>query len=923
MKRSVLTLLAALTLACSDDTMNLDPTACENNDGCPADQWCNGGSCEPGTGNACTTDEECKPGETCDIVRDCGATRCSGNTCVPQSCTSHDQCWPDDGFVCRDGTCQPPEACDDTGNCLDDLFCNGDNLCVPPDGTCTDDEGCPGDLICVASACVTPTPCTTSDECPPSQNCIQGVCDDPCTENADCGSPAQAYLCDAASGDCFQRCLNDDQCPAGHWCDDEAAQGPGGLCILAECTTDAECDQANDEVCDGKEDGRGHCVMVVRCDQAGGCPPGFACDTATNTCEPVPACRTDRDCEGSAYCDAGYCIPADDCSAASCPTDFECIGDVCVPAVCRSNADCTVQGEVCIAGACMTPPAPDQVVEVRIITPAGVVRPATTYAFTALALDQAGRAVPGVTFEWLSSDTDVATIDADGLATGGNTEGVTEIRARVQTTGGPVTSTPVELTNLGAAPAQVHITVVRTTNGTPISGAQVELTSASGTEISTTDQRGLALFTNTATPFDVTVAHADHDYVSVMGATSTDLVVPLPAITRPDVAAGIKGTVDLSQVTTQGGLSLSLSGASMPSPLHTFDAAGLFGGDLIQVNVPMVGDIGIPAGNTVEVDLMGFQVPLKTEYYATAQPGVRAIWTFGGRIGIDGGTFGNLNNLIALLIPYFQRFEHGVVPTTTLVGIPTVVDTADFDGDGDVAETIPDWNSFPAQPMQPVVSQSLRYQLSVDNLPFVSGGNANTLVVIAGALLPGVGFVPLGLDGQTDDNGNGIVQAFVTKTAPAHGGLEAGEYAVIASAVRIDGALPGPGSVRMYVGDSIPTSVDLSDGWLDSPIDATWSGPAREVGLPALPGADLFRVAFTSPDGGWHVYGPAPAGGTLAIPPAPAGLVDRTASATVTIDAVDLEQGADPGTLFELTGGGTLGIDRVTRGFSRAIVGRQ
>lgn len=922
MKRCLLALLAAFSFACSDDTTDLDETPCENNDACPADQWCNDGTCEPGTGNECTSDEQCETGEECDIVRDCGATRCSGNTCVPRSCTSHDECWTD-GLVCRGGTCQPPESCDDTGNCLDDLFCNDDNLCVPPDGTCTDDGDCPGELICVAAACVTPTSCDTSDDCPPSQNCIQGVCDDPCTQDADCGSPAQAYLCDTASGDCFQRCLTDGQCPDGTWCDDEAAQGPGGLCIPAECTTDAECDQANDEICDGKDEGRGHCVEVVRCDQ-GDCPPGFACDTATNICEPVPACRTDRDCEGSAYCDGGYCVPADDCSTASCPTDFECIGDVCVPAVCRGNADCTVQGEVCISGSCMTPPSPDQVVEVQIVTPAGVVRPGTTYAFTALALDQAGRAVPGVTFEWLSSDPNVASIDADGLATGGNSNGVTEIRARVQTAAGPVTSTPVELTNLGPAPNTVRVTVIRSTNGTPISGADVEISGAFGTESATSDQSGVATFSATATgTIDVTVAHPSHDYVSVLGASATDLVVPLPPITRPDVAAGVKGTVDLSQVTTQGGLSMSLSGASMPSPLHTFDAAGLFGGDLIQVAVPMVGNIGIPAGNTVEVDLMGFQIPLKTEYYARAQPGMRAIWTFGGRIGVDAGTFGNLNNLLALLIPYFQRFEHGVVPSTTLVGIPTVVDTADFDGDGDTAETIPDWNNFPAQPMQPIVSQSLRYQLAVDNLPFVSGGNANTLVVIAGALLPGIGFVPLGLDGQTDENGNGIVQAFITKMAPAHGGLEAGEYAVIASAVRIDGALPGPGSVRMYVGDSVPTSVDLSDGWLDSPLDATWSGPNREVGLPVLSGADLFRIAFSSPDGAWHVYGAAPAGGgAIAIPPPPAGLVDRTSSATVTVDAVDLEQGTDPATLFDLTSGGNLGIDRVTRGFSRAIVGR-
>jgi hypothetical protein len=179
--------------------------------------------------------------------------------------------------------------------------------------------------------------------------------------------------------------------------------------------------------------------------------------------------------------------------------------------------------------------------------------------------------------------------------------------------------------------------------------------------------------------------------------------------------------------------------------------------------------------------------------------------------------------------------------------------------------------------------------------------------------------VPLGLDGQSDMGGSGIVPTFTTKMAPPHSGLEAGAYAVLASAVRIAGGLPGPGSVRMFVGDAIPAAIDLSDGWLDSPVDATWLDQSREVGLPALPGADLYRISFASPDGQWHVYTPVVAG-NFAVPAVPAGLNDRTASSTVTVDAVDLNT-LEAGTIFS---GNTSGItlDRDTRGFSRAVIGR-
>ncbi|MCB9646040.1 MAG: Ig-like domain-containing protein [Deltaproteobacteria bacterium] len=534
--------------------------------------------------------------------------------------------------------------------------------------------------------------------------------------------------------------------------------------------------------------------------------------------------------------------------------------------------------------------------------------------------------MPGVTFEWSSTSSTVATIDAAGVATGGPTAGTTQIRARVQSSIGPVDSAPVRLTNLGPPVAQqIRITVVRQDSGLPVAGAQVELHSP-GPQSGVTDADGVVVFTQTgpAQAYSVTAAHTDYDWVTVLGASTPDLRLELPALSRTDRAAGAKGTVDLGQVTTQGALSLSLSGASLASPLYGSEPAQIFGGDIFNVSVPMVGNIPVPAGNTVAVEFMGFPFTLKDTFYTRAQPGLRALWSFGGRIdlGNSGLGLGDLQNLLAALLPFYQRFEHTVDPAVPMLAVPTVADTSDVNGNGDTTELVPNWSSFPSRTLAPHQAQNLRYSLTVDNLPFVSGGNANTLVVMSGVILPGVGFVPLGLDGQSDSQGNGIVQSFVTKMAPRHGGLEAGPYGVMVSAIRLDmGGLPGPGSVRLYTSDRLPTAVDLSDGWLDSPVDATFDGGLRQASLPTLPGADLYHLSFAGPEGTWHVYAAAAAGATqVDVPAAPAGLPDRAAGAAVTVDAVDLVPGADPATLFDAAAPGGIGLDRLTRGFSRAVV---
>jgi hypothetical protein len=432
--------------------------------------------------------------------------------------------------------------------------------------------------------------------------------------------------------------------------------------------------------------------------------------------------------------------------------------------------------------------------------------------------------------------------------------------------------------------------------------------------------------------FAITAGEPNHDFVSVLGLTTDDVLIQLPPVTKASIAGGVKGTVDFTNVTGMGQLSVSLSGSSLPTPLLSFDPAALFGGDIFTVSVanPMGGGqtkVPVPSGTTIDVTFAGMTFPLKDTYYARATTGVHAAWSFGGKLDLSvltGGGAGGImgGNIIGAILPYLQRFDHGVRPVVDVVALPEVMNTANINGDGNATEMVPDYANFPAVALAPDTAQSLRYYIQVAPLPAVSGGTANSLIVVAGMLLPGIGFVPLGLDGQNTMNGSAIVPAFTTKVAPPHGGLEVGDYAVLATAVRLTpGTLPGPGSARLFVGSRLPETIDLSDGWVNSPTTAAYNGMMRTMSIPAVANAGYYRIVFANPDGGWQVYVPATDTqlSALPIPAAPMGLVDRTASGTVSVDAVQLgAQGAT--SLFDVSSGGTIALDRATKGFARAIV---
>lgn len=896
----MLTLSAAtLFLGCGDGGDSLTDggsvadagAACQNDDGCPADQYCEDASmtCMPGTGHECEMDAECGDGRVCNTaVTDCGATRCR-NVCEAAICTDHAECGT---LVCVDGLCAEAPSCAGAA-CPMGLICNDQMVCEPPTA-CADDSECTSPQICAADICQSPVTCTDNSQCFGGLVCQNGTCDDPCTMDDQCGDPT-TNTCETSTGICRQRCFDDSTCAFGFICESL-------VCLPADCSVDSEC--ANMQECLGNDVGHGRCTDVTACTMDSECPDNFTCNNMT--CVELPGCLGDRDCPAGDYCEDRHCQPAEACMAGACPAGQDCVDDRCVPGVCRGAADCPNRGEVCVAGECLAAVSPATVTQIRILTPAGTTRYGGTYGFTAVALDGNNAIVPGISFDWSSTDQAIATIDVGGLATALNQPGSTGVIASVDTGAMSIASSSVALT-VQAPTRRFLMTVTAAQSGTPLSGVTVTCNA----ETVVTDAAGLANF-DPSSPKTCTAFSANHDYMTVVGLTGTEAQFKLQPLSRSNRATGYTGTVDTAFITSP--VRLSFSGGSFASPLVSFAPANILGGDVFNFEVPIVGTVAFPSGATASAEIMGFPLDLKSTFYARTEAGTRRAWTFAG--GAELNDLG-LNNgaLLSNILPLLQTFVHGGSDgLDPLIALPFVVDSGDIDGDADITEMLPDYNAFAAKTIAPTQAQRLRYV--VEGTSAALPTNANSVILVSGIILPTVGFVPLGLDGLSEPTGP--IGRFTTAMAPAYAGLEAGEYAVLAAAVNIvPDELPEVASARLFISPTLPREVDLGAGWLAFP-NATFDGGQRALNVPATAGADVWHAQFTGANGGWSVFAPS-SSADLVLPAVPMGMDDRSQAGSIDLEAVDLSAGATLDSLFGL-GTGALDFDRNTTGFSQQRV---
>ena len=744
------------------------------------------------------------------------SSACGRDAFQRTECVTSAQCKAQ-GEICIQGECTPgpfPADMDlggdgvDTdegfGPDADTIACTNDSQCpvLPPDGAAC------AQSVCRLNRCVVIRP-----------NCTEGTRLD----------PDQCVCVPEPDGDCETRV----DCPAGYLC-------LGARC--APCTNDSQC-AANE-----------------RCGRRSGTPD--------NICLPRAQCLLDRDCQEGEVCLGGRCTDAPECSdTRPCRAGFECIDQRCFEQVCRGPEDCGAD-EVCDAGVCRTP---DQTIaSCFIATPDRLVlSPGDTLPLDAFALDAQGEGIAAI-FEWTSSDAGILGINGQ-RAVAQPTGGTVTLGAQALTTSGTLDCGTIRVINLGPPPTQGNrFLVVDAQTGSPIQGAALLVGRGMGplSRLADTDARGTSPFPSPPPRYDVTAIAPGYNLITLQGLSAKVVRIPLLKSEGTGQVAGFRGQFDFSSLTTGGDVQLGLAGASLPGGLINFNLAQLLGDPFVrEVNLPQIGNVqvALPGGLVAFGQVFGLDLDIKKDYFASTSGGATLAWGLGGRVSalsllglFQGGIGTDLGEVLTLLLPLFNRFDHGMKPAQ-LQALPRVPDTQDVDGDGDRSELIPDYASFPTLAIKPSVPQRLLTSVSVSNLPRLGPGQANASIIVGGALSQSAGYVPLGISATTDADGDGRPDTRRLTLAPPYGALVGSRYALLSVAFRTDDLSPSPTaflfpdefSVALWNGQSFPGTIAL--GTFPDASTITMA-PATGTLIIAASAGPVYRTRFVGRDRSWDIW---------------------------------------------------------------------
>lgn len=311
------------------------------------------------TVGACTTPPTTKKamGQACGCNAECATDFCVDGVCCSSACTGGCMACNVPGLS---GTCAPvpagvppvvPSQCKagPAASCGLDGTCDGNGACRSyPDGTMCSAGTCEGTQIIGAKMCR-------------AGQCLAGG-------NVICAP----YLCNAATGSCFDTCASNAQCD-GKTC---VAGSCGKKAIGALCSGASDCESGfcADGVCCNlactgaclscnQPDNRGKCSAVA----AGTLDPHRVCKReAPESCGQSGACNglggcakhgAGTTCRG-AVCSGGSLVPAGSCDGAGtciAGSPINCAPSICSTGACKipcgSDADCAAPNK-CVAGSC-------------------------------------------------------------------------------------------------------------------------------------------------------------------------------------------------------------------------------------------------------------------------------------------------------------------------------------------------------------------------------------------------------------------------------------------------------------------------------------------------------------------------------------------------------------------------------------------
>jgi len=546
-----------------------------------------------------------------------------------------------------------------------------------------------------------------------------------------------------------------------------------------------EIDGSHPEPCDGEilcfDERTGNPSDLVCEDE--GFPSGTRCVVESEDvacCVPPVRCSSNADCEETRD-DHGLC--ADPRFPCVCNVDT----GVCRISLCSSNAECD-GADVCRDGACVEAEGSDGYVALILSRPGFLADGATKQLYAvAVRGDDPSRTNPDLEIDWSIDSGNGDTVSADGLLTTSGTAGSVTVRATVAGNASDPGDT-VTFSNLGPSPAdEARLLIVDETTLLPINNADVLLFSVDEVESVLTDDDGFASIGPDVDALHVFVE--GYAYVSLYHIPEGTIVLTLPPVQRarinqvrdgfvcntedPNITLDetdcgtpattpclcyelegidvVKGVPDFSNVVGDGEVDVAISGFSLGNTLLdlNFD---LIVGPQIRREIPpnpiinLDGPVDVPSGVTLYLN----NQPFVDSFIGTAPAGRRVVWSVGGTVPLADtlrallpSLGGNLDfgPIIAALLPLFADFYSGV---TARVELDTV-------------------GTFPVR--DPDVRLNVPTQRRVDivppQLPEITTGWADTVIVLGGVLVPGEGFVPMGISGGTDTIGRGTPDGFI------------------------------------------------------------------------------------------------------------------------------------------------------------------
>ena len=622
------------------------------------------------------------------------------------------------------------------------------------------------------------------------------------------------------------------------------------------CNVDRECDLG--QICNTQTH---RCIAdTKKCQKNDDCPVGTYCKIETGKCEVPKSCTDDESC---------YTLFPDEwdreTKPAKCNSAKKCVLDACL-----NNQDC-IAGKVCQGGACVKPVSCDLIGNIKIISPSVVLKQGKHATLKAQVFNKNGLAVvvEDGKIKWSSSDSEIVSVNSEGIVTGGIKSGVAYITASDNEC--QKNSQPLEIENFANLEnGKIRIVLRNLYTGKPVSNAKITL---NGNQNFTTDSKGWIETENLNEKNDITVEHENFQYISIKSITSKDNILYLTPFVPQDKAGGYKGKFNFDKVKNQGDLKVGIAGASLPSTLLDISFDFLLSESYMK-EIDTAGMSGTYAVPSNIVLVLGQDI-IQEKYKVTTPGGNIAFWGIGSKMSMSeflriiqqvmGEDGLDMGALIRELAPYLGSFYHALKTNNETSLCNKIVDANDSNGNGETTDLIPDYNNnscFPEINLN--LTKELSLHSTVRNPKLVKLGNeyTDTAIAILGYTIEGNGFVPVGLTiGSDKKNKDDIPDQEVDNTilnyTPRYNGMEGGKASLVLLAMKLgkdeekkakeEKKIRLSGLIRHY-DENVPMIMDFGNTeLLKTTDDASLNG--NIISFSNIQQANIYRIKIKSQTG--------------------------------------------------------------------------